>query len=58
MSDEGEFFTIIGPGRVKLGPEAVALAKQWGMTPTQMAKHLLNEDRKRERGDNQKIGHD
>jgi hypothetical protein len=45
-----EPFTIEG-GKVRLGPEAKEAAREAGISLEEMARHLLDQQRKRERGE-------
>jgi hypothetical protein len=51
--EDPEFFTIESPTRIRLGPVAVTAAREAGMTLEEMARHLLNQQRKRELGHTQ-----
>jgi hypothetical protein len=51
--DDPEFFTIESPTRVRLGPMAKAVAREAGMSLEEMARHLLEQQRKRELGHTQ-----
>jgi hypothetical protein len=53
MSDDNSNvppFTIESPTRIRLSPLAVEMARENGMTPKEMAKHLLQQDRLRRAG--------
>jgi hypothetical protein len=48
--EDPEFFVIESPTRVRLGPTAVLAAREAGMSLEEMARHLLEQQRKRELG--------
>ena len=56
MADEERPFVIESPTRIRLTPLAIELAKMNGMTLTDMAKHLLQQDKLRESGLTQREG--
>jgi hypothetical protein len=55
MSDQPPF-TIHSPTKITLSREACDMAALFGMTKTQLAKHLLEQHRQREAGLIQKDG--
>ncbi len=51
--EDPEFFTIESPTRIRLGPMAKMAAEEAGMSLEEMARHLLEQQRKRELGHTQ-----
>ena len=49
MSDD-QPYEVLGPGQILLSPTAREWARQFGMTESQMAKHLMEQDRLRKAG--------
>jgi hypothetical protein len=56
MDDESKPFVVESPTRVRLGPLAKELARQQGLSLTDMARHLLQQDHMRRAGLAQKNG--
>jgi hypothetical protein len=54
--DDDAPYVVHSPTKIRLSPLAIELAKQQGMSLTQMAKHLLQQHRQREAGLTQKQG--
>jgi hypothetical protein len=54
IDDNQPPFVIHSPTRVTLSALAVEMAKQNGMTPTEMARHLLQQDAMRQAGEIQR----
>ena len=50
MSDDDQAYMVLGPGEIILSPTARAWAREFGMTETEMAKHLIEQDRLRKAG--------
>ena len=55
MSDD-QPYEVLGPGEIILSPTAREWAREFGMTETEMAKHLIDQDRLRRAGLIQKEG--
>jgi hypothetical protein len=55
MQDE-KLYVIESPTRIRLGPEAKTMARENGMSLTEMARHLLQQERLRAAGLIQKQG--
>ena len=55
MSDDSPY-RVLGPGQIQLPPTAREWAKAFGMTETEMAKHLIEQDRLRKAGQLQRDG--
>ena len=55
-NDDDQPFKVQSPTRVTLSPVAREWARAWGMTETEMAKHLLEQERLRTAGDTQQAG--
>ena len=49
MSDDNPY-TVLGPGQIQLSPTAREWAAQFGMSESQFAKHLMEQDRLRKAG--------
>jgi hypothetical protein len=49
-------YEVMGPGQIVLSPAAREWAREFGMTETEMAKHLIEQDRLRKAGLIQKEG--
>lgn len=50
MSDDAPPFVVHSDTRITLSPLAIEVAKQNGMSPLEMARHLLQQHRLREAG--------
>jgi hypothetical protein len=50
MNDDDQAYWVLGPGQIQLSVTAREWAQEFGMTETEMAKHLLAEHQKREAG--------
>ena len=48
--EDPEFFTIESPTRIRLSPVAKLTAREAGISLEEMARHLLDQQRKRELG--------
>jgi hypothetical protein len=49
MSDDNPY-SVLGPGQILLSPTAREWAREFGMTETEMARHLIEQDRLRKAG--------
>ena len=58
MSDDDQAYWVLGPGQIQLSPTAREWALQFGMTETEMGRHLLEQDRLRKAGQIQREGED
>jgi hypothetical protein len=56
--DDSEPFVIESPTRIRLGPVAKEWAREFGLSLTDMAKHLLNQHRLEQGGQIQRPGED
>jgi hypothetical protein len=56
MSDDDNPYLVLGPGQIVLGLEAREWAKIHGLSETEMAKHLMEQDRLRKAGQIQREG--
>ena len=57
MSDD-QPYEVLGPGEIILSPTAREWAREFGMSETAMAKHLIEQDRLRKAGQIQREGED
>jgi hypothetical protein len=55
MSDDNPYL-VLGPGQIRLSLTALEWAREFGMTETEMARHLIEQDRLRRAGLIQKNG--
>jgi AraC-like DNA-binding protein len=55
MSDDNPY-TVLGPGQIQLSPTAREWAQEFGMSETEMARHLIEQDRLRKAGQIHKEG--
>jgi hypothetical protein len=50
MNDDDQAYWVLGPGQIQLSPTAREWAREFGMTETEMARHLIEQDRLRRAG--------
>jgi hypothetical protein len=55
---DNKFYTVHSDTRITLSADAREMARMAGMTDTEMARHLLAQDKLRAAGTLQKDGHD
>jgi hypothetical protein len=54
--DDGKPFEILSPTKIRLGPIAREMCKMHNMSETEMARHLLQQEKLRTSGLSQKQG--
>ena len=50
MSDDDQAYWVLGPGQIQLSVTAREWAREFGMSESEMAKHLMEQDRLRKAG--------